>query len=168
MADAARFSLEGEAPAEPNALPKRKRPAHCVLPCTSGPTIVFLTVCTKNRKPWLADKAVHELFRIVWREASDWQVGRYVIMPDHMHLFAGPAEGSVAFDRWVRFWKSRFSTRHGNRLDRWQSGYWDRRLRSQESYDSKWEYVRNNPVRHSLVAGAEDWPFQGELNVLAW
>jgi hypothetical protein len=26
----------------------------------------------------------------------------------------------------------------------------------------------NNPVRHGYVAHAEDWPYQGELNVLQW
>ncbi len=27
----------------------------------------------------------------------------------------------------------------------------------------KWEYVRDNPVRHGLVASAEEWPYQGEI-----
>lgn len=33
----------------------------------------------------------------------------------------------------------------------WQQDYWDRQLRSGESYAEKWNYVRNNPVRHGLV-----------------
>ena len=36
------------------------------------------------------------------------------------------------------------------------------------SYDEKWQYVRNNPVRHGLVESAEKWPYQGELNRLEW
>jgi hypothetical protein len=28
--------------------------------------------------------------------------------------------------------------------------------------------VVNNPVRHGYVAHGEDWPYQGELNVLLW
>jgi len=28
--------------------------------------------------------------------------------------------------------------------------------------------VKNNPVRHGHVACAEDWPYQGELNILEW
>jgi hypothetical protein len=35
---------------------------------------------------------------------------------------------------------------------RWQTDHWDRRLRSDESYAEKWEYVRCNAVRHGLVA----------------
>jgi len=37
-----------------------------------------------------------------------------------------------------------------------------------KSFDQKWNYVVNNPARHGYVARAEDWHFQGELNVLKW
>ena len=49
-----------------------------------------------------------------------------------------------------------------------QRDQWDTQLRTGESYASKWEYVRNNPVRKCLVARADDWPYQGELNILQW
>ena len=39
-------------------------------------------------------------------------------------------------------------------------------LRSSESYSGKWNYVRNNPVRHGFVANADDWPWQGEIEEL--
>ena len=50
----------------------------------------------------------------------------------------------------------------------WQREYWDRQLRRKESYAAKWDYVKNNPVRHGLVTKADDWPYHGELNALAW
>ena len=50
----------------------------------------------------------------------------------------------------------------------YQRECWDRQLRSGESYAQKWQYVRNNPVRKGLVANADDWPYQGQLNVLEW
>lgn len=53
-------------------------------------------------------------------------------------------------------------------LPLWQRQCWDTQLRTGESYDAKWDYVRNNPVRKGLVASPDDWPFQGELNVLSW
>ena len=49
-----------------------------------------------------------------------------------------------------------------------QRDCWDRQLRTGESYVQKWEYVRNNPVRKGLVVRADDWPFQGQVNVLEW
>ena len=46
--------------------------------------------------------------------------------------------------------------------------FWDRQLRRAESYEEKWQYVKNNPVRHGYVSRVEDWPYQGELNVFEW
>jgi len=50
----------------------------------------------------------------------------------------------------------------------WQSGCWDVQIRTGIQYKEKWEYVRNNPVRRGLVVNADDWPYQGRMNVLEW
>jgi putative transposase len=49
------------------------------------------------------------------------------------------------------------------RVPVWQEDYFDRYLRSAESYGQKWQYVRNNPVRAGLVRCPEDWPYQGRI-----
>lgn len=71
---------------------------------------------------------------------------------------------------WVRYWKSLVSRRwpwpHEHPI--WQRDCWDTQLRGAESYEAKLNYVRNNPVRHGLVATPEAWPFAGELHALAW
>jgi hypothetical protein len=41
-------------------------------------------------------------------------------------------------------------------------------LRRSENYTEKWQYVLRNPVRAKLVENIEDWPYQGEMNVLMW
>ena len=74
----------------------------------------------------------------------------------------------IDFDNWVKYWKSEFSKSHQNRIDRWQPNHWDVQLRDNESYENKWEYVRNNPVPHGLVRRVQDWPFQGEIYKLGW
>jgi len=155
-------------PSGENPLPKRSHPAHGVKPRAGQPVIVYLTVCTKRRVPWLATPEAHRLLIQTWKNATAWLVGRYVVMPDHLHLFAEPGTPELPFDNWVRFWKSRFTKAHGDALHEWQVDHWDRRLRNEDSYDEKWNYVRNNPVRHKLVSRAEDWPFQGELSPLPW
>jgi putative transposase len=161
--------VEGEAPAEPpNQLPTRKRPVHTVVIAPHRPTIVLVTVCTKGREPWLASSDVHSLLRDVWRDSTSWLVGRYVLMPDHLHLFAAPGDDDLPLGNWVRYWKSMFSKRHGDRGHRWQSGYWDTTLRKGESYDAKWAYVRENPRRHGLVDDADEWQLQGEISELVW
>ena len=45
----------------------------------------------------------------------------------------------------------------------WQKDFFDHVLRSEESYQEKWHYVRENPVRAGLVKSWEDWPFRGEI-----
>jgi len=136
----------------------------------------------------LAEASVHEILRTVWTGATAWVVGRYVLMPDHLHLFCAPNEAwegeapaeplaphgspggspSPSLDAWVRYWKSIFTKLHSNPAHKWQAGYWDTRLRQDESYEAKWDYVRQNPVRAHLVSDPVEWPYQGELHALYW
>jgi putative transposase len=146
----------------------RRRPAHGVLIDPDRPTIVFVTVCTKDREPWLATDANHRNLVDAWTAAEAWLVGRYMIMPDHLHLFAAPGAMGLGLDNWVRYWKRQFRQKCNDASQDWQDNHRDTRLRSWEDYDSKWEYVRLNPVRAGLVERSEDWPYQGELNKLPW
>ena len=50
----------------------------------------------------------------------------------------------------------------------WLLDGWDTQLRTGDSYSQKWDYDRNNPVRHGLAKQAEDWPYQGELCHIEW
>jgi REP element-mobilizing transposase RayT len=132
--------------------------------------IILVTACTVARRKILASSAVHQATIAAWCEASKWLVGRYVIMPDHVHLFCAPnGLDAPSLERWMRYWKS-LATRKMKKTAGtvWQRHHWDRQLRSGESYGDKWEYVRHNPVRHGYVASADEWPYQGELNELRW
>jgi putative transposase len=145
------------------SFPKRKRPWQGVLESEDRPTIVFLTVCTAARTSWLADQPIHETLKSVWQTATYWKVGPYVLMPDHLHLFAWPGILHAPFDPWVRYWKSEFSKTISNRSLRWQSNCFHHRLRSSESAEAKRLYMVNNPVRAGLVSRPEEWPFHGEI-----
>jgi len=138
---------------------------------SNTPVIVFLTVCSKGRKRIFANPEAHRTIQVAWSVASNWLVGRYMLMPDHLHLFCSPfAQGPEPLRAWVAFWKSE-AARHWPRRDDapiWQRHFWDTQLRRGDSYDAKWDYVLNNPVRAGLVTKSEDWPYQGELNVLRW
>ena len=92
--------------------PQRKHPAHGIRFFDGQPTVIFDTICTKDRTRWLASHDVHELLRKVWREATAWRVGRYMIMPDHIHLFAAGTESSIDYKNWVQYWKSKFTRQH--------------------------------------------------------
>ncbi|HSQ01005.1 MAG TPA: transposase [Candidatus Dormibacteraeota bacterium] len=152
------------------AMIERRRLAHPpVVERVNAPIIVFATVCTAHRRPVLAQPAAATTLREAWLRADTWFVGRYVVMPDHVHLFCAPRD-DVTLVRWVRFWKA-ITTRRwpGPRLrPLWQRDCWDTQLRSATSYTEKWEYVRWNPVRHGLVHHPDEWPYQGEMTRLDW
>ena len=154
------------------SLPRRKRPARQpVYEMGDRSAIVFVTVCTAGRRRVLANDGVHRLLIESWRCADHWTVGRYVIMPDHVHLFCAPARVEhLPLLRWVAYWKSSVSRSwpSDRNATLWQPGCWDRQLRHGDSYHAKWEYIRNNPVRHGLTATPETWPYQGEIAVLRW
>ena len=55
----------------------------------TGP-LCFVTFCTHERQRFLAKDEVHTAFVLFAKRAKDnfnVAVGRYVIMPDHVHLF---------------------------------------------------------------------------------
>ena len=110
-----------------------------------------------------------------WQDAArvhGWMIGRYVVMPDHVHFFATPAtEASKDLSSFIGKWKQwtqRRIRRSTMASFAWQPEFFDHLMRSSESYVEKWEYVRHNPVRAGLVANPEDWPYQGEIGRLAW
>ena len=154
----------------PASRPRRKHPAH--LPPGekhNRAIIIYVTICTAKRRRILASPRVHEAIVCAWGEASTWLVGRYVVMPDHVHFFCAPDGLDVSLERWMKYWKS-IVTRsiRAKSGDVWQRDHWDRQLRSVESYDAKWEYIRRNPVRHGYCSDPDEWLYQGELNVLPW
>lgn len=153
--------------------PKRLRPNRVEAHCQKDGygSIVFLTICTAKRKPILANPESHQILIRAWDVAEGWRVGRYVIMPDHVHFFCRPNEsGHPSLSKWIRYWKSRVTSYWPEKNDKpiWQASFWDRDLRSHQAYSDKWDYVWNNPVRHGLINHPARWPYQGELHILEW
>jgi putative transposase len=149
--------------------PQRRRPAHFpTVERFNASNIVLITVCTDKRRLLLARNDVQIVLESSWRRADAWVVGRYVTLPDHLHLFCAPASPEApALAVWVKYWKSLASRSWPRPQEQpiWQQNFWDRQLRTGEHYSARWDYVRNNPVRHGLAATADAWRWQGELNV---
>jgi putative transposase len=152
--------------------PDRRTPAHMpVISANNRSVIVYVTVCTEKRKRILALEEIHRLLVTVWQSADGWRVGRYVIMPDHIHLFCAPARlDSPGLKPWIKYWKALATGLWPRKEEKpvWQKSFWDTQLRLGESYAAKWEYVMKNPVRAGLCADPDVWPFQGVMNTLAW
>jgi putative transposase len=154
------------------SLPVRKAPIHLpVREIPNRPVIIFVTICSNKRKPTLCSEDKHRVIVNSWLKADAWIVGGYVIMPDHIHFFCAPARRDFPeLKKWVQYWKALASLSWPQRSEQpiWQASFWDTQIRSGQSYEEKWEYVRQNPVRKGLVRNADEWPFQGELNGLEW
>ena len=125
----------------------RRRPATGVIVTRDRATIVFVTVCSQHRSQRLANPALHEALVRAWSNADAWLVGAYVIMPDHLHLFCSPMNEEVQIEQWITFWKRQFRKHAGPDAPKLQAGAFHHRLRQDESYAAKWDYVRANPVR---------------------
>jgi len=91
-------------------------------------------------------------------------------MPDHLHVILQGQndlsdiwQAMVDFKQHTGFWFGR-----RRREFAWQKDFFDRQLRSGESYRQKWLYLWQNPIVAKFCAQPEQWPWQGELNVLRW
>jgi REP element-mobilizing transposase RayT len=149
-------------------LTNRSHPQHGVEFFQNSPTIVFDTVCVAPRGKFLNFPEVQKCLEEVWRAATHWKVGRYVIMPDHIHYFVAECNSPTTLDQWVRFWKSQFTKLYKPQNFRWQTDHWDYRIRKREQYDEKFTYMLQNPERAGLVKQSADWPFQGTIHDLRW
>ncbi len=135
--------------------------------------IYFVTAGTAERRELLANDLVHEALVRFARSAPErgaW-VGRYVLMPDHLHLFVVVEDERVRLSGWMGSLKNSISktlSGRGEVSPHWQKGFFDHVMRSGQSYSQKWDYVRENPVRAGLVARAGDWPYAGASHDLEY
>jgi putative transposase len=90
-----------------------------------------------------------------YEDRGDWWLHVLVVMPDHLHMLASFAP-EVRMRTTLRAWK-RFTAR--TTALEWQRDWFDHRLRTEESYREKADYILANPVRAGLIARAEDWPY---------
>ena len=172
--------------------PERKHPSRnsVLVPRDNKSVILFVTVTVANRLPLLAHPEVVKCIFDAWNAAVNWLVGRYVIMPDHLHFFCAPGTWRIRdFHKWMAYWKSlsakafwkteigrdellRVRSRGSATLPRnpplWQRDCWDTQMRTAAGYKEKWNYVRNNPVRKGLVEDSDAWPYKGCINILEW
>lgn len=79
-----------------------------------------------------------------------------LLMPDHLHALLG-IDGATSFSALVRDFKRATAKIAGVK---WQRNFFDHRVRRDESFGEKFDYICENPVRAGLVKRAEDWPYR--------
>jgi REP-associated tyrosine transposase len=94
--------------------------------------IYFVTTCTFRRRHILASPNVASILIDEWRAARrrhGWAIGRYVIMPDHVHFFCSSELNAKPLSSLMQFWKQWTSKRIGLELNIeehvWQSEFFD-------------------------------------------
>jgi putative transposase len=135
--------------------------------------VFFITTNTAGKGRILAKECTANILIEEWRQAHKrhgWAIGPFVIMPDHVHFFCTPDVDSESLSDFMLAWKQwtskRIKRECGEAGTVWQEEFFDHVLRNEESYEEKREYIVQNPVRANLTKTVEDWPWQGEIEVL--
>jgi REP element-mobilizing transposase RayT len=90
------------------------------------------------------------------QEKFIWWPHIFLLMPDHVHALISFPPSGRPMKNVVSKWKEWTAKEIG--VD-WQRDFFEHRLRHDESRREKADYILQNPVRKSLVARPEDWPF---------
>ena len=95
-------------------------------------------------------------------DRHDWRLEAWAVFPNHYHFVAVSPADPRSLTRFLRELHSRTAialNRHDLTPGRkvWHN-YWDTLLTSERSYLARLCYVHQNPVRHGLVALANQYP----------
>jgi REP-associated tyrosine transposase len=128
----------------------------------SKPAAYFVSTQTAERRPFFR----HERWAVLLKETmlhyaeTDYSLHAYVIMPDHFHLLLMP---NNALEKAVQVIKGGFSFRAKRafdwKLDIWQQGFTDHRIRGKEDWERHLGYIRRNPVKAGLVEDGGVYPY---------
>ncbi|HKP02398.1 MAG TPA: transposase [Chthoniobacterales bacterium] len=120
----------------------------------------FITICCRERgrnrlaKPGVAPALIETIKHR--NERQLWYAHLVVIMPDHVHLLVSFGQIQMRIQCVVSKWKEWTAKSLGIR---WQRDFFEHRLRKEESFREKADYILANPVRARLVERWEDWPY---------
>ncbi|GAC1616194.1 MAG: hypothetical protein PVS2B2_27480 [Candidatus Acidiferrum sp.] len=96
-----------------------------------------------------------------YRDGGNYLLHEFVLMPNHLHLILTPAE-SVSLEKAIQLIKGGSSHEihkvRENKMQIWQSGFYESRVTDWADYKKKADYVRFNPVVAGLAARPENWP----------
>ena len=118
---------------------------------------VTINCCEREKRiltyPDVAERLINGVIK--YEQLGYWFVYLLVIMPDHIHAIL-----TFNLDHGIRKMVSSWKGYHAKISGiRWQSDFFEHRLRDDDEYMAKASYVRMNPVRKGLVATSEQWPY---------
>lgn len=138
----------------------------------------FFTVKTERNAAIFAEEQNVRLLGDVFREMKRlWpvEIHALVLLPDHLHTIWSLPSGDEEYPtRWgwlkKEFTKcylghggqeqirseSRFRNR---RRGVWQRRYWEHLIEDEDDFESHFDYIHWNPVKHEYVQCPRDWPW---------
>jgi REP-associated tyrosine transposase len=94
-------------------------------------------------------------------EERRFAVLAYCFMPDHVHVLLDARDNNAALRDLVKRWKQAsgywYMRRYGRTL--WQSGYFERILRREDTTEVVANYIMANPVRAGLAKEVGAYPY---------
>ena len=125
----------------------------------NGNPVYFVTICCEERvRNTLAitEVASSIIESVIFRQRmKQWDIYHFLLMPDHLHALISIGNEhnlkKVVSD-WKRYCAKQFGIK-------WQRDFFDHRIRSDNSFTEKLDYIVNNPVCKKLVEHIEDWPY---------
>ncbi|HVF29645.1 MAG TPA: transposase [Pyrinomonadaceae bacterium] len=97
-----------------------------------------------------------------YHDGKKYDLGAWVIMPNHTHFTATPYEGvelsEIAHS--IKSYTAHEANKIVSRTGRfWQVEPFDRYIRNERHYSSVVRYIENDPVKAGLCKTASDWKF---------
>jgi REP element-mobilizing transposase RayT len=128
---------------------------------------LFVTFCVASCDPLPESVRDIVLRHCLHDHGTKAHVHASVVMPDHVHLLLTPLRDTAGnlYSLVEILQAIKAASAHSvNRALRrsgpvWQDESFDHVLRSNESFDDKQEYIRQNAVRRGLVTKPEDYPW---------
>jgi putative transposase len=123
------------------------------------PGTFFVTTATYNRRRlFQVTQNVESLLETLqhYRVEGHYLLHAFVVMPDHIHLLLTPQ--AITLERTMQLIKGGFSHRLASKSPTWQRGFTDHRIRNAEDFNTRRNYIHQNPVRANLVTSAKLYP----------
>ena len=105
------------------------------------------------------------------KKRKPFDINAIVIMPDHLHCIWTLPKGNVDYSgRWSllkRYFSREIPKSESvsqSRIKRRERGLWQRRfwahmITDQDDFNTHFDYIHWNPVKHGWVESVSDWPY---------
>lgn len=137
----------------------------------------FFTVKTEHNAPIFAKQSFVILLGEVIRETMQlwpFEMNAIVLLPDHLHAIWTLPPGDVDYPKRWGWLKKEFTKRYlelggqeqttsssrkrYRRRGVWQRRYWEHTIEDEDDFETHFDYIHWNPVKHQYVTCPVDWP----------